>query len=127
NPVTQIPSKIPWEGQRTSASVSVVYKFRQPPRATLFPYTTLFRSTATGGNGGNANTGNTQKGNSNALAKGGSGDDLGPHFLDGRDPNGAPLTSTHVANSSAAFCYAYDSNDGEATAHGRTANATNNA
>src|SRR5206468_4226335 len=68
--------------------------------------------TAQGGNGGNANTGNTQIGNGNAYA-----------ISVGKDSQAEAKGGDTTASSGDA----YGGNGGNATAHGGNANASNNA
>src|SRR5207253_4510131 len=63
---------------------------RRPPRSTLFPYTTLFRSTATAG--------------SAAPRRWGPPTATGAHARRPQDRKSTRLNSSHVAISYAVFC-----------------------
>src|SRR3712207_8039040 len=77
---------------------------RRPPRSTLFPYTTLFRSTAWGngtggraGHGDGAGGGFPQRDRRAGAAAPGRG-------LGGRDRKSTRLNSSHANISYAVFC-----------------------
>src|SRR3712207_6924010 len=75
---------------------------RRPPRSTLFPYTTLFRSTFTvqrGTDGADTMTGTT--GNDTIYGVGGNDSISG---LEGRDRKSTRLNSSHANISYAVFC-----------------------
>src|SRR3712207_8556879 len=82
---------------------------RRPPRSTLFPYTTLFRSTGQQGQGQNQNQNQTQGQNQNGQ----QGQNLnGQNNLQGqngnvsagRDRKSTRLNSSHANISYAVFC-----------------------
>src|SRR5690349_24108647 len=75
---------------------------RRPPRSTLFPYTTLFRSNNNGGNnnGGNNNGGNNNGGNNN----GGANNTPPLAAPSGKDRKSTRLNSSHVEISYAVLC-----------------------
>src|SRR5690242_21170278 len=83
---------MPWEGRLGERVVHVVYFFflmtRRPPRSTLFPYTTLFRSPERGGA---------------ADARAASADRL-PDAREPRDRKSTRLNSSHMSISYAVFC-----------------------
>ena len=87
---------------------------------------------ATGGNGGNADTGNTQEGNSNAAAFAGSPDHSGPPVRlvdDWKPPFGGGKSEAEAegGNTSACSGDARGGNGGNADAQGGNANASNDA
>src|SRR5690606_41787863 len=100
----------------TARSLSIFFCLmtRRPPRSTLFPYTTLFRSTLSGGDGDDMLAGNR----GNDLLVGGLGSDtfrMGvPDGADtvadfdfaagDRDRKSTRLNSSHVKISYAVFC-----------------------
>src|SRR5260221_7149938 len=74
---------------------------RRPPRSTLFPYTTLFRST------GLAGLARQRRGNRYRLLR--DREILHGHFTSkratlSRDRKSTPLNSSHTVNSYALFC-----------------------
>src|SRR5438132_9079390 len=83
---------------------------RRPPRSTLFPYTTLFRS---GGGGGGA-AGNTGSGGNGGGSAGGTGGGVGGSSAFGwgvtggrasdSDRKSTRLNSSHTVISYAVFC-----------------------
>ena len=88
--------------------------------------------TRTGGNGGNADTGNTQEGNSNAAAFAGSPDHSGPPVRlvdDWKPPFGGGKSEAEAegGNTSACSGDARGGNGGNAGAQGGNANASNDA
>src|SRR5437870_9639177 len=66
---------------------------RPPPRSTLFPYTTLFRSDRRGG----------EQRDADGVPRGGAGEGLRAAALR-RDRKSTRLNSSHVAISYAVFC-----------------------
>src|SRR2546426_7448792 len=78
---------------------------RRPPRSTLFPYTTLFRSVSGGPGGGGVRRGARS---GLLLARGGSarpGRDPAPRAdRDARDRKSTRLNSSHLVISYAVFC-----------------------
>src|SRR5438067_4690554 len=75
---------------------------RRPPRSTLFPYTTLFRSTyATGGFGGGAGGGVDESSGGSGGGGGGGGLGRSQRLLDRKSTR---LNSSHVSISYAVFC-----------------------
>src|SRR5258705_9888947 len=75
---------------------------RRPPRSTLFPYTTLFRSTVDYGSEEAAMQAYCREGAERALALG----NRGPiRFVDGKlDRKSTRLNSSHLGISYAVFC-----------------------
>src|SRR5438094_6262016 len=71
---------------------------RRPPRSTLFPYTTLFRSGRSGGAMGRRSRIRRRSG---TLASGRSGD---PASVPDRDRKSTRLNSSHRTISYAVFC-----------------------
>src|SRR3712207_7301482 len=84
---------------------------RRPPRSTLFPYTTLFRSDSAimgGGDGGRVDQGDA--GGVGVIAAGGQGADQAPvpAGADGGDRKSTRLNSSHANISYADFCLKKD-------------------
>src|SRR5438067_8401573 len=85
---------------------------RRPPRSTLFPYTTLFRSRkAHGEDAGNGDTRDTEAGGENQApawseAEGGLADQAQRDVVHRRvaDRKSTRLNSSHVSISYAVFC-----------------------
>src|SRR3712207_8895581 len=74
---------------------------RRPPRSTLFPYTTLFRSLGVAPeDGGHARGRLRARGGHRAAADGGQRD----RGLDGEDRKSTRLNSSHANISYAVFC-----------------------
>src|SRR5689334_23430157 len=78
---------------------------RRPPRSTLFPYTTLFRSRVVAGQWkivlGRSGAGNHEKSHSNAAGK----PTNDPHcLLPNQDRKSTRLNSSHSSISYAVFC-----------------------
>src|SRR5256885_10466063 len=79
---------------------------RRPPRSTLFPYTTLFRS-ASGARRGAQAPGDLQRqtgGANRSPAPAGQGPALGRRAGAGRDRKSTRLNSSHLVISYAVFC-----------------------
>src|SRR5204863_9289554 len=76
---------------------------RQPPRSTLFPYTTLFRSEPLG---------RVHRGERSAGARSQEDGSLGPG--DGEDRKSTRLNSSHVESSYAVFCLKKKNEHGKA-------------
>src|SRR2546429_6169462 len=88
---------------------------RRPPRSTLFPYTTLFRSQTPAGNLDLTNSASTdvpQEFTSyrqllfphNTVIMGAPGPSVGPYLNAGRDRKSTRLNSSHGYISYAVFC-----------------------
>src|SRR5256885_5772109 len=83
---------------------------RRPPRSTLFPYTTLFRSVLRLGYGERALMlpGDAEKGAEHEILSAGSPDELRADVLKighhGRDRKSTRLNSSHLVISYAVFC-----------------------
>src|SRR5690349_21961802 len=76
---------------------------RRPPRSTLFPYTTLFRSYGqSSGNYGSSGSGSGQY-SSGTSGSGQYGSNSG-QFGSGKDRKSTRLNSSHVEISYAVFC-----------------------
>src|SRR5438552_14640111 len=75
----------------------------RPPRSTLFPYTTLFRSTAARARVGPAAGGDDRRPRRGAPAGARAGDGR-RHHLGGRDRKSTRLNSSHQIISYAVFC-----------------------
>src|SRR5438034_8625965 len=71
---------------------------RRPPRSTLFPYTTLFRSPSRGRAAQDRAGGDHDR----QLARGDS--ELAQEAIDGRDRKSTRLNSSHTVISYAVFC-----------------------
>src|SRR2546427_5372657 len=77
---------------------------RRPPRSTLFPYTTLFRSTSTFGNNTSLVSSGPVNVNSGTLhLDGGGSATAGTITIAGGE--GTRLNSSHTHTSTAAFCF----------------------
>src|SRR3712207_6927582 len=87
---------------------------RRPPRSTLFPYTTLFRSNAgnqgTGQNGSPASSSSSSGQASGATAESCRG---GRTFCDLEDRKSTRLNSSHANISYAVFCLKKKTNRGD--------------
>src|SRR5256885_3435830 len=89
---------------------------RRPPRSTLFPYTTLFRSTRAGsqdwtpkpnakfGRPKNRGAGPNRERDARALAEITGGQPFRPHPVMGLDRKSTRLNSSHLVISYAVFC-----------------------
>src|SRR5262245_64093149 len=84
---------------------------RRPPRSTLFPYTTLFRSSTDCGSGCGEHRLRAAEGGSNARDLGGSGDRGRVHIQRPQsaarvraDRKSTRLNSSHLGISYAVFC-----------------------
>src|SRR5258707_11866112 len=80
---------------------------RRPPRSTLFPYTTLFRSLSVAGAGGRADPGGLWRLGAPAGGRGHRRrrDRAGPGSLAQRDRKSTRLNSSHANISYAVFCF----------------------
>src|SRR3989454_4031947 len=72
---------------------------RRPPRSTLFPYTTLFRSRSCEGKPGHAGHAANEKDRHQGLAAG-----IRPRMTQLRDRKSTRLNSSHLVISYAVFC-----------------------
>src|SRR3712207_8017838 len=84
--------------------ISFFLMIRRPPRSTLFPYTTLFRSEVLSQEVRRQEGGVQLLANGSGGSRGGKGAGAGGGQLPGRDREGTRLNSSHAHNSYAVFC-----------------------
>src|SRR2546427_6952658 len=79
---------------------------RRPPRSTLFPYTTLFRSTAreTGGGRGTAGARSARRGGAGCRGAADGADPRGGMSAGDGEPKSTRLNSSHSQISYAVLC-----------------------
>src|SRR2546422_3379679 len=77
---------------------------RRPPRSTLFPYTTLFRSRGDGDRGEQGARGRPGAGESRSLWRGLDDQAAGQEYRGARDRKSTRLNSSHGYISYAVFC-----------------------
>src|SRR5690242_20795600 len=78
---------------------------RRPPRSTLFPYTTLFRSGRDEGRGGERQREDGDEADRlRRLGRGGVQPDPGEHPREREDRKSTRLNSSHMSISYAVFC-----------------------